>query len=222
MTTKQMPRLSTEPRQRIGTRYARRLREGGRLPAVIYGHGQDNLALTVDAEQFMEILHTHAHLVEIDVAGKAEPCLIKDVQWDHLGSQVLHIDLTRVDLTEEVEVDVALALVGEPKALQQAGAVLDHPLTALTILCRADSIPEKITVDIENLELGKSITVADITLPAGVKAVTDQEQLVAQISVVEETVEEPVAAEGAAAEPEVIGKAAATEEEGEAPAEEKK
>ncbi len=221
MSTKQMQRLTTEPRQRIGTRYARRLREGGRLPAVIYGHGQDNLSLTVDAEQFMEILHSHAHLVEVDVAGKIEPCLIKDVQWNYLGSEVLHIDLTRVDLTEEVEVEVALELIGEPKALQQAGAVLDHPLTELTILCRADSIPEKITVDIENLELGDTITVADLTLPPGVKAVTDEEQLVAQISEVEEAVEEPVAAEGAAAaEPEVIGKAAA--EEGEEATEEKK
>jgi len=208
MAAKEMPKLSTEPRERLGTRYARRLREQGKLPAVVYGHETEPVAVVIDAIAFNDILHGHAHLVEVNIAGQAGPCLIKDVQWDHLSTTVIHVDLTRVDLSEEVEVDVELELVGEPKALGTPGAVLDHPLTSLTILCRADSIPEKITADISAMEIGDSITVADLKLPDGVKAVTDEEQLVAQISFVEEQDEEAApAAEGA--EPEVIGKGGA-------------
>lgn len=210
-TTKQLPRIKSEPRQRTGTRYARRLRTDGKLPGVVYGHGKGNVPIVVDAEAFNDILQEHSHLVEVELDGAAEPCLIKDVQWDHLSSRIIHVDLTRVDLSEEVEVDVEIELVGEPASLEEEGAVLSQPLTELTITCRADSIPENITVDIGELGVGDSITVGELTLPEGVKAVTDEDQMVVQISVVAEAPEEEEAPVEGAEEPEVIGKAEAAE-----------
>jgi len=208
MATQQLPQLQTEPRERIGTRYAQRLRESGRLPGVIYGHKQANVAVSIDAKALQQLLRDNAHLVEAVVAGKTEPCLVKDVQWDHLGSNIIHIDLTRVDLAEEVDVDVALELLGEPAALKEAGAVLNHPLAQLAIKCRADSIPRTITCDISELALGESITVSNLTLPAGVTAQSDADTIVAQISMVAEAPEEDVvAAEAGGDEPQVIGKA---------------
>lgn len=220
MAQQTMPRIETQPRERIGSRYAARLREAGRLPVVVYGHGQDPLHVSVDAKRFVDVLHDNAHLVELALDGNAEACLIKDVQWDHLGKKVIHVDLARVDLTEEVEVEVELEFVGEPAALNQPGAVLEHPETTLTVSCLANNIPESIKVDISNLAAEEMITVADVKLPEGVKAVTDEDTMLVRISIVEET-EEEAAAEAATAEPEVIGRGK-PEDEGEGEGEGKK
>ncbi|MEX0655417.1 MAG: 50S ribosomal protein L25 [Phycisphaeraceae bacterium] len=213
MTTHEIPKVEARLRDRVGTRYAARLRKEGALPAVIYGHKQDPQSVAVDYRQFSDLLDDNAHLVEIHLDGKTEPCLIKDVQWDHLGVKLVHVDLARVDLTEEVEVEVELELTGEPKALEQAGAILDHPLQSIEIACRADAIPEIIKHDISELAVGDAVTVADLKLPAGVRAVTDAETVIAHIQVMEELSEEEE--EAAEAEPEVIG-GRTEEEEGEA------
>lgn len=199
-----IPQVKSQARPRVGTRYAARLRKEGLLPAVVYGHKQDNVPVAVNYREFTDLLHDNVHLIQLAVDSKTESCLIKEVQWNHLGTQIIHVDLARVDLSEEVEVEVELEFTGEPKALEQPGAVLSKPLDALEVSCRADEIPETITVDISELDLEGAITVADLKLPEGVKAVTDAETVVAQIVIVEEAPEdtEEPAAEGA--EPEVI------------------
>lgn len=214
MATATIPTLETQPREKLGTRYAKRDREAGRTPAVVYGHKQGTLHLTVDTRAFDDIIHAESHLIDIKVDGKSEHVLIKDVQWDTFSRYVVHVDLERVDLSEEVEVDVELVLVGEPKALNQSGVVLDHPTTMLTIKCRADSIPSHMEHSIADLEIGDPVTIADFTPPAGVVVVNSPEQLICQISQVrvDESVEEAIAggaeasADTDAAEPEVIGK----------------
>ncbi len=148
----------------------------------------------------------------MDLGQQTEACLIKAVQWNHLSSEVIHLDLTRVDLTEEVEVEVEIELLGEAVGLKETGAILDQTLTELTVRCRADSIPERITHDVSELGVGEMVTVGDLKLPEGVEAVDDPETAVVQISVVEELPEpEELEPEGAA-EPEVIGKAEKDEE----------
>ena len=213
MANREIPKIETEVRDRLGTRYSRRLREAGRLPAVLYGHGQDPLHVSVQAGAFADILHHGAHLLEVMVNGKAEPVLVKAVQWDHLGEHIVHVDLTRVDLTEEVEVELELELVGEPKALDTEGAILDHPVASVTVKCRADSIPEKLTHDIDALGLEEAVTLADLKLPAGVSLADDMdpETVVAQIQIMAEEPEEE-AAEAESAEPEVIGRGGEAEE----------
>ncbi len=201
MAQGQLPRISIEKRERVGSRYAARIRKEGKLPAVVYGHGADPVHVTVDKRSFVDILHRNAHLIEADVDGTVEPCLVKEVQWDHLGKEIIHVDLARVNLTEEVEVEVGLEFVGEPAALKTPGAVLEHPQTQIRIRCTAGNIPDQIRVDISDLGLDQMITVADLKLPEGVKAEAEEETLVARISVVEDTSDED---EAGGAEPEVI------------------
>lgn len=208
MTTKtEIPQLHAEPRERIGSRYAARLREEGKLPAVIYGHGQDPVSITVNAKEAWEILHGHSQLINIELSGKTESCLIKDAQWNFLGSKIIHLDLARVDLSEEVEVEVALELHGEPPALEQPGAVLNHERNAITVKCRADAIPELFTLEIADLTTETAKTVADLEVPEGVTIVDEQETVLASIIIVQEMPDpddETDAIEGD--EPEVIGR----------------
>ena len=207
MTTTQLPRIDVDLRQ-IGTRHAVRLRRAGRLPMVIYGHKQDPLHVSVDYKQFIDLLHRNTHLLEVVTASKTEPCLIKDVQWNHLGSIVVHADLTRVDLTERVTVNVSLELTGEAMGLKETGTLLEHPLNEIEVQCQAANIPDAIRLDVSKLGVGESITVAALPLPEGVEAVTDPETVVAVIRLLAEEPEEEQAAEAAEGEPEVIGKKA--------------
>lgn len=215
MSTATQPRIRAEVRDRTGSRYAARTRAQGKLPAVIYGHRQDPLHVSVDAHELIELLHHNAHLIEVEVAGKSEPCLVKDVQWDHLGKRIIHVDLTRVDLSEEVEVEIELKLVGEAVGLKQVGALLEQAAATIEVKCRADAIPEFLTHDVAAMDVGDSLLVSDLKLPAGVTIVSDPDTLVAHISVTKEEVEEEAAAAEGSAEPEIIGKA---EDEGESDA----
>lgn len=214
MATATTPTLDTQPREKLGTRYAKRDREAGRTPAVIYGHKKGAVHVTVDTRAFNDILHGDAHLIDINVDGNSEHALIKALQWDTFSRHVIHVDLERVDLSEEVEVEVELQLTGDPKALNQSGVVLDHPTTMVGIKCRADSIPSHLEHSIADLEIGDPVTVADLTPPAGVEITNSPEQLICQISSVKVSAEVEEAIEGGAeasaetdaAEPEVIGK----------------
>jgi len=200
-----IPQLKAESRERLGSRYAARLRNQGRIPAVIYGHKQDASHVSLDRLEVTDILHHNAHLIEVCVADGVEPCIIRDVQWDAIGSKITHIDLTRVDLTERVTVEVAIEIHGDPKALKEPGAILEHPLSEIEIECLANQIPEVIRVDVSELKVGQTITVADLKLPEGVTATQDPETIIAAIHVVEEDAD---AAAAPVAEPEVIGRPA--------------
>lgn len=206
-----IPVIEAEPRTKLGSRYANRLRAEGKMPAVLYGHGIDAVHITIDGKLLLDAILNHAHLIEVNLEGKVEAALIKDLQWDHLGRFLIHADLTRVDRSERVEVDVEIQLVGSPKALEAAGAVLEHPLQALTVACRADSIPEVIKVSIGELTAETPIHAGEIALPEGVELVTEPETLIASITMAREEEEVAVDAEGGA-EPEVIGKAKGDEE----------
>lgn len=207
MSTTQTPTLKVTARTKIGTRYAKRDREAGLIPAVIYGHKQGPVHVTVDAKTFTDILHSEAHLIDVTLDGKSEHTLIKAVQWDTFGREIIHVDLERVDLSETVEVEVELQLIGEPAALKTAGTVLDHPTTMVTISCRADSIPSHLEHSIADLGVGDPVTVADLTPPAGVKIVMPEEQLICQIVGVKGDTDDSAADDASeAAEPEVINK----------------
>ncbi len=209
MATGTIPSVKAEARETLGTRATVKLRQKGKLPIVLFGHKQEPVSLAVDHKHFVHLLHEHAHLIELETPAGKEPALVKEVQWDHLSRDIIHADLERVDLSQNVTVEVTLQLVGDPAALEAAGALLDHPLETLSISCRADSIPEIIKVNIGDLQVGDSITAGDVTLPEGVELETEPTTLVAQIliaKVSDEDLEEGGEAADAAAQPEVIGK----------------
>jgi len=207
MSTATQPTIKADVRERTGTRYAARIRAEGKLPAVIYGHKQAPVHIAVDNKALIELLHNNAHLIEVEVAGKSEPCLVKEIQWNHLGSKVIHVDLARVDLTEDVEVDIQIELIGDAVGLKEVGAMIEQNTSTIQIKCRADAIPEKLTADVSAMGVGDSLLVSGLTLPAGVTAASDPDTLIAHISMAKvEVEEEEVVAEGGGDGPEVIGK----------------
>jgi len=200
--------LECEKRTEMGTAASRRLRRARRLPAVVYGLKRDAANVSVETEAFEEILHAGSRMVTLNVEGKQEPALISAVQHDSLGDQVVHVDFTRVDLAEEVELAIPVETVGIAKGTQ-AGGMLDLVLHEVHISCLPTSIPENVTVRVADLEIGDHVTVADLDLPDGVTALHDLETpvIVVHPPTVAAAVE-PEAEEEAeeAAEPEVIAK----------------
>ncbi|MFK7790881.1 MAG: 50S ribosomal protein L25 [Phycisphaeraceae bacterium] len=211
MSSSETPTLEVTARTKTGTRYAKRDREQGLIPAVIYGHKEGAVHVTINAKAFTQVLQDESHLIDIKNDGKSEHTIIKDVQWDTYGINVIHVDFERVDLSETVEVEVEIKLIGDPAALKEAGTVLDNPTTMVKISCRADAIPSHLEHSIADLPLGETVTVADLTPPAGVTVAMPGDQMICQIAGVKVSAAVTEALEGAGddagdAEPEVIGK----------------
>ncbi len=205
MSTATQPQISAEVREKTGTRYSARVRTAGKLPAVIYGHKQDPVHIAVDAKEMVELLHHNAHLIDVDVAGKSEPCLVKDIQWDYLGTTVIHVDLARVDLTEEVEVEIEVELVGEAAGLTEVGAMIDQNTNKIHVKCLANAIPEKLIHDVSEMGVGDSLLVSGLTMPAGVTAASDPDTLIAHLSLTKIAAEPEDEAAEDGDQPDVIG-----------------
>jgi len=220
MTKQQIPKIAVEAREHVGSRYAARLRKDGRLPAVIYGHKQDPIHVAADAKEVSDLLHLNAHVLEVVLGDKAEACLVKDVQWDHLGTTIIHLDLTRVDLTETVEVEVEVEFFGDAVGLKSPGTVLDHPYSVVAVKCLVSEIPESIRMNVAALDIDDTLTVADLELPSGVTCTMSEDTVLAavrRLAVAEEVEEEAEAVtEDESAEPEVIGRDKADAAEAEA------
>jgi large subunit ribosomal protein L25 len=200
-----------------GSRAARKLRKQGRIPAVIYGHKEATLAVTLSGEDLEKAIRHGTRVVDLKAGGKLEKALIREVQWDHLGKDVLHVDFTRVSADERIRVNVPVELRGIAPGVSGGTGVLDQPIHSLTIECLAISIPESIRVAVNELQLGMAIHVRDLVLPPGVKAMNDPDAIVVHVTAKQvEPEPTPAAApvEGAA-EPEIIGRKVAEEEEAE-------
>lgn len=196
-------KISATNRSELGSRANKRLRDSGKLPGVIYGHKQDVLPVTFDGKELSDLIAKGAHIFEVDLAGKSETALLKEAQYDHLGIELMHIDLARVSLDEKVKVQVPLELKGTPKGVADGG-VLQQIVVQLEVECRVLDIPEFIRHNVAELGLDSVLHLKDIKLPEGVHALQDGELILATVKEVLELVAAPVAAEGAP-EPEVIG-----------------
>jgi large subunit ribosomal protein L25 len=205
--------LAAKSRTENGSQAARKLRRSGRIPAVLYGHKEDTVHLSVDLDEIVKALRHGARVVDLKTeGGKDEKALIRDLQWDHLGKSLLHVDFARVSLDERIHVTVRLELRGVAPGVN-AGGVLDQPLHELEVECLAISIPETIRVNIGELQMGGVIHVKDLTLPEGVTAQSDPDAIVVHVTLPEAETEPGAIPEGGgAAEPEVIGKAKEEEE----------
>ena len=201
--------LSVEVRETRGKRNARRLRRAGGTPGVLYGHGEKNVSLTVPADQLDHLVHHGSRLVTLTGAVN-ESAFIREVQWDTWGTHVLHVDFTRISEHEAVQVQVSVELRGEAPGVKEGG-VVEQLIHDVEIDCPASAIPEKLDVNINNLKLGDSITVADLELPEGATVLGDAETVVVHCVEPLEVPEEAVAEE-VAGEPEVIGGKEETEE----------
>lgn len=205
--------FETKPRDQRGSMAARRLRREGHVPAVIYGHKEETVAVTLPLIELQKAIRQGVRVVDLKTDGKTEKALIKEVQWDHLGKDLLHIDFARVAVDERVVVTVRIELRGIAPGTAHGG-VLDQPLHSLSVECLAISLPDSIRVNIGELDVGGVIHVKDLVLPEGVKAMVDPEAIVVHITTPIVTPEPGVAPEAAGtAEPEVIGRQKGAEEE---------
>jgi large subunit ribosomal protein L25 len=201
--------LTVEVRKPQGKRAARRLREHGTVPVNLYGHGQENMHLSVPADQVRLMLRHGARVVDLSGAV-SEKAFVRELQWDTFGVDVLHLDLTRVSADERVELRVRVELRGQAIGVKEGG-VVDHVMHEVEIECLAVEIPEKLFLKINDLPLDGSLTAGAIELPPGVKLLTDAEEIVVNCNK-PSTEEEDVAGMADGAEPEVIGRKAGEEE----------
>lgn len=218
----QAAQVSAQTRSEKGSRANKRLRDKGLLPGVIYGHKEAVISITLPRKEVVNHIGHGAHLFDLALDGKSEKVLIKEVQYDHLGIELIHVDFARVSLDEKVEVTVPLELKGTPKG-EAEGAVLQQIVAELHIECLVTDIPDLIRHNVTDMEKDSVLHIKDLKLPAGVKCLQDEDLILATVR----EIEEEVAGEGAegAAEPEIIGKGkeeAAEGAEGAAPAAEKK
>ncbi|MFO0829993.1 MAG: 50S ribosomal protein L25 [Phycisphaerales bacterium] len=217
------PTLEAKHRERMGSRYAKRLRDAGGLPAVIYGHGAAPLAVTLDSKATVTALRHGQHVVNVKIeGGTTETCLVKDLQFGYLGDDVIHVDLARVNLDEVVTVNVMMHFVGTPEAAKKAGNIVTHDLAQLEVRCKVRDIPEEIRVDLAMLMQGTTLTLGEIKLPAGVTPTHPADTVVCRIQTVAEHVEvgeaAPAGAEAPAAPEVITAKKEEKPEEGKAPA----
>lgn len=215
--------LTAQDRTQHGTHVARRLRKNGKIPAVLYGHKEATVPLSLSRDELYKAVRHGVRLVDVKQGDKMEKALIREVQWDPLGHDILHVDFARVSMDERIEVDVRVELRGTCPGVT-AGGVLNQPLHTLKIECLAIAIPESIRVNIAALQIDQAIHVKELTLPEGVQVLNDPEAIVVQCAqkVVEEAAAPgiPGAPSAEAAEPELIGRK--KPEEGEEEVEEKK
>ena len=205
---KKTPVLTAKTRDRLGSRYTRRIRESGGLPAVVYGHKRDPEAIALEAGDAIDHISAGEKVFNLRIEGRTDEfVLLRDIQFDYLGSNIIHADFARVDLNERVRTRVPIHLTGDAIGLKSVGAVLLHPSNELEIECTVDRLPDHLTVNIAELEVGHSVTASQVPLPdPSIRLLTDPHAVVARIVVQLEAPAEAEAAavDAAAAEPEVI------------------
>ena len=196
--------LKATTRTELGTRKARVIRKQGLIPCVIYGHGKDCLSITRSEHDFDLAMQHGERLLEVNLEGKIENVLIKDVQWDTYGQVVLHVDLTRVNLDERVEVTVPIVLRGTPAGTAEGG-VLQQSAAQVRIECIVTGIPEDVRLQVNDLNIGDSLTMGDLELPEGATLLVEPDTTICTVIVIAEEEEAPAEEGEALAEPEVIG-----------------
>jgi large subunit ribosomal protein L25 len=213
--------LKAEIREQTGSKHAAKLRGQGRIPAIVYGHKREPVAISLDAHNLVEELHHGHRVLDVQIGKKKEKMIVKDLQYDYLGRDVVHADLMRVDVTETVKVMVPIELKGTAKGTHEGGIIEEHA-DHVEVECKVTDIPESVIVSVKEVDLGDTLHAGDIKLPSGVNLVSDPSMLLVTCSLVaaakttEELEEEvPVA-------PEVIGEVKEAEETEEESSEEAK
>ena len=210
-------KLVATKREGTGKGVTRKLRAAGRVPAVLYGHGVEPVALSVDSRELIRLFHTGAGtnvLVDLVVDGDAHLAMAREIQRDHIRGRFVHVDFLAVSRDQRITIGVPVRLVGDSVGVK-AGGVLEHHLWEVQVECLPTNVPEAIHADVAELEIGSSLRVADLVAPEGTTILTNPDDLVVAVQQPQARVElEEIAAE--AAEGEVAAEGAEAAEEPEA------
>ncbi|MCS5718979.1 50S ribosomal protein L25/general stress protein Ctc [Herbiconiux sp. CPCC 205763] len=172
-------RVSAETRTTFGKGAARRIRAAGKIPAVIYGHGTEPQHVTLPGHQVGLILRKANAVLELDIEGKEQLALVKDVQKDPVLQIIEHIDLIVVRKGEKVQVEVPIHLEGE----SYSGTIATQDASTILVEVEATNIPERIVVSIEGLEEGTLIHAKDVELPSGSSLISDEDLVIVGITI---------------------------------------
>ncbi len=211
--------LQAEKRDVKGTTASKRLRREGTVPAIVYGSKQDNYAIQVDEKEFFDILRRQASasfLVNLEIAGAKEKhklAFVQDIQKNALSGKLIHVDFRAVSEKENIHAVIPISLEGEAAGVKEGG-LLEHLLHSLEIECLPADLPERVTCNVEDLDIGDSVRVGDIVFPEGVTPKMDAEVLVALVAK-QRVEEEPTAEEAEGDAEDAEGDAEATEGDGE-------
>ena len=197
--------LTATPREKSGKGVARQLRAKGTIPAVLYGQGKEATLLQVNLRDFTKVVSTGAGInvlfdLEVQGAGKI-PVIVKDYQAHVIDRKFTHVDFFKIDLTKKVTLEVPIHLVGKAAGVKEGG-ILEHITRTIKVNCLPTAIPEFLEVDVSNLNIGDSLHLHDVKLPAGVEASPGSDETIAAVvAPVEEVVATP---ETEVTQPEVL------------------
>jgi len=208
--------INAEPRSESGKAASRRYRREGKIPAVVYGAGKDNVSLLLDHHEIFHNLETegfHSAIIKINVGKKTEQAILRDVQMDPVKPNVLHVDFQRVSATEKLHIAVPIHFMGEEEApgVKTEHGIMSHMINEVDVSCLPADLPEYLEVDVSGLSLGDSVHLSDIQVPEGVELTAllheGEDQMVATVyaptvDAEAEELEEMEAAEAAEEAPE--------------------
>ncbi|NQV28740.1 MAG: 50S ribosomal protein L25 [Rhodopirellula sp.] len=200
-------KLVAEKRTQIGTSHSRRMRCEGKVPVNLYGLGQEGLSLTIVGDELKPLILSGSHVCDLVIDGTEEKAIIREVQWDTFQLHILHVDFQRVDPNARVDLEIPVATRGTVNE-----GVLEHVLHQVSVNCPVYNIPEKVEVRIGALKIGDQVTIADLAFDGDLTTSLPSDTVVLRVVEVKdvEIVQEDI---GAAAEPEVIGRAKEDEDE---------
>jgi large subunit ribosomal protein L25 len=213
--------VTAEPRASRGKNAARRLRQSGRIPAVLYGAYQPAAAVAVDPKEMSRILHSktgHNTIFDVRLGEEVTPAMIVDWQYEPVRDTLLHVDLKRIDLSERLRVLVPVVTHGDPKGVKQQDGLLEIVTREIEVECLPDEIPEHFTVDVTELMIGQNIRAGEVLLSGSMKLMSSPDSVLAHVIALrgEAPAEAAPAAEAveapAAGEPEVLKKGKKEEE----------
>ncbi len=219
--------VETTPREDCGKNAARRMRQSGRIPAVLYGGKEDTLTLAVNAKQLTAILRSESGrntIVKVKTPSGEQSAILKDWQVDPVQGSLLHVDLMRIAMDVRVRVRVPVHTVGDPQGVKLQGGIFEMVTREVEIECLPSEIPGEFRVDITELTIGKHLRAGDLPFdPEKIRLVTDPQRVIAHVVALRAEEEKPAEAVvtevEAATEPELIKKAKKEAEEGEEGAE---
>lgn len=198
--------LVVETRKQLGSLEARRLRRAGRVPGNMYGHNQAPVAIVANEDDITSIVAHKVRIINVQLDGKADKCMLHEVQWDTFGTYLKHFDVLRIDPNERVTVEVPIEVRGNAPGMMRGG-VLEHGLRHLTVRCLAYMVPDVLIAKIGHLDVDQILHVKEIEVPEGAEIMNNPEAVVIRIGHIDAAKAAAAAAplEGVA-QPEVIGK----------------
>ncbi len=177
--------LEIQSREEVGKNKVKDLREQGFIPAIIYSEGKKSQTIKVSHKQLWHLIHQHrieSMVINLkmpdDKKQKGKACLIKEIQYDPVKGDIIHVDFNEVSLTKAIKVNVPVVAKGEPIGVKQEGGSLEHALWEIEVECLPTDIPKDVEIDVSNLKLGEAIHVKDVVLPPNVKALSNPDTIV--------------------------------------------